>query len=96
MLKAKKGFENTIIEYRVGQATIKINVSDITQDHIDRAKHYCDLSTYVEEVQIVSEPTVYNPDIHDAETVMQSLLNDDRIEQLTELQEKPKRTRKRK
>jgi hypothetical protein len=78
MLKAKKGFENTIIEYRVGQATIKINVSDITQDHIDRAKHYCDLSTYVEEVQIVSEP------------------EDERIEQLTELQEKPKRTRKRK
>jgi putative ubiquitin-RnfH superfamily antitoxin RatB of RatAB toxin-antitoxin module len=78
MLKAKKGFEDTVIEYRVGQANIRIKVSDITEAHIERAKHYCDLSIYVEEVEIVSEP------------------EDERIEQLTELQEKPKRTRKRK
>jgi len=58
MLKAKKGFENTIIEYRVGQANIKIKVCDITHDHIEKAKYYCDLSAYVEEVQIVSEHEV--------------------------------------
>jgi hypothetical protein len=61
MLKAKKGFENTIIEYRVGQANIKIKVCDITTDHIEKAKYYCDLSAYVEEVQIVSEPEVVKP-----------------------------------
>jgi hypothetical protein len=61
MLKAKKGFENTIIEYRVGQANIKIKVCDITPDHIEKAKYYCDLSAYVEEVQIVSEPEIVKP-----------------------------------
>ena len=82
MLRPKKGFENTTIEYRVGTATLKIKVSDITADHIERAKHYCDLSTYVEEVNTVM--------------VTQDILNDERIEQLTELQTKPKRTRKKK
>jgi hypothetical protein len=56
MLRAKKGFENTVIEYKVGQANVRINVSDITEAHIERAKHYCDLSIYVEDVEIVSEP----------------------------------------
>ena len=96
MLKPKKGFENTVIEYRVGQATLKIKVSDITPDHIERAKNYCDLSMYVEEVKTVSKPTEYKAEVHDAETVMQEILNDDRIKQLTELQTKPKRTRKKK
>ena len=96
MLQPRKGFENTIIEYKVGLATLKIKVSDITPEHIERAKHYCDLSVYVEEVKKVSRPTEYKAEVHDAETVMQSILNDERIEQLTELQQKPKRTRKKK
>lgn len=72
MLKPKKGFENTVIEYRVGQATIKIKASDITQDHIDKAKHYVDLAYFVEEIK---EAVTYDPQKHDAETVMQDILN---------------------
>jgi hypothetical protein len=98
MLKPKKGFENTVIEYRVGTATLKIKVSDITADHIERAKHYCDLSMYVEDVTIVSTPKEYTPSVHNAETVMQDIIDDFRIEQLIDLQTKPKpkRTRKKK
>jgi hypothetical protein len=83
MLKPKKGFENTVIEYRVGQATIKIKASDITQEHIDKAKHYVDLAYFVEEIK---EAVIYDPEKHDAETVMQSILNEP----------KKKRTRRKK
>lgn len=86
MLKPKKGYENTVIEYRVGQATIKIKASDITQEHIDKAKHYVDLSYFVEEAVEVKEPTIYDPEKHDAETVIQSILNEP----------KKKRTRRKK
>jgi hypothetical protein len=51
---------------------------------------------YVEESKVVSTPTEYKAEVHDAETVMQEILNDERIAQLTELQTKPKRTRKKK
>ena len=74
MLKPKKGFENTAIEYRVGQATIKIRVSDITQDHIEKAKHYVDLSHFVEEQE--KKVVVYTPEIHEIETVIQKAINE--------------------
>jgi hypothetical protein len=88
MLRPRKGYENTEIEYRVGQATIRIKASDITREHIERAKHYCDLSAYVEEVVIE-----YDPKRHDAETIIQEYINQDSLEMLTELNS-PKKTRK--
>ncbi len=89
MLRPKKGFENTEIEYRVGQATIRIKASDITKQHIERAKNYCDLSLYVEEVVIE-----YDPKRHDAEAIIQEYINQDTLETLTELNAPVKKTRK--
>jgi hypothetical protein len=50
MLKIKKEFENTVIEYKIGTVKVKIKVCDITQNHIDLAKaHQVDLSYFFEE-----------------------------------------------
>ena len=88
MLKPKKGYENTVIEYRVGQATMKIKAEDITKDHIEKAKHYVDLSHFVEEVVVE-----YDPQKHDAEAIIQEYINQP-TENLLDLQT-PKKTRKR-
>ena len=56
MLKIKKEFENTVIEYKIGTVKVKIKVSDITQNHIDLAKaHQVDLSFFFEEEKVVQE-----------------------------------------
>ena len=88
MLKPKKGYENTVIEYRVGQATMKIRVEDITKDHIEKARNHVDLSFFVEEVV-----TEYDPQKHDAESIIQEYINQP-SEQLLDLQT-PKKPRKR-
>jgi hypothetical protein len=101
MLKPKKGFENSQVSFRVGSATHTIKVSDITPELMDKVKHHVDLSYFVEEVDIALElekefdmllsemeekhETIYNPEEHDIETVLQKHLN-----------EKPKKTRKKK
>jgi hypothetical protein len=55
MLKIKKEFENTVIEYKIGTVKVKIKVCDITQNHIDLAKaHQVDLSFFFEEVNEVT------------------------------------------
>jgi hypothetical protein len=91
MLKPKKGYENTVIEYRVGQATMKIRVEDITKEHIEKAKHYVDLSYFVEEVK-----SEYDPKKHDAENIIQEYMNQP-TEQILDLQTpKKKRTRRKK
>jgi hypothetical protein len=83
MLKPKKGFENSQVSFRVGSATHTIKVSDITPELMDKVKHHVDLSYFVEEVE--KPETIYNPEEHDIETVLQKVLN-----------EKPKKTRKKK
>ena len=91
MLKPKKGYENTVIEYRVGQATMKIRVEDITKEHIEKAKHYVDLAYFVEEVK-----SEYDPKKHDAENIIQEYMNQP-TEQILDLQTpKKKRTRRKK
>lgn len=55
MLKIKKEFENTVIEYKIGTVKVKIKVCDITQNHIDLAKaHQVDLSFFFDEVTDVT------------------------------------------
>lgn len=93
MLRPKKGFENSQVSFRVGTATHTIKVSDITPELMDKVKHHVDLSYFVEEVDVALEletevekhETVYDPEKHDIETVMQKAIN-----------EKPKKTRKKK
>ena len=87
MLRPKKGFENSQVSFRVGSNTFTIKVSDITPELMDRVKHHTDLSYFVEEVEKHEPITEYDPELHDAETVMQSLLNEE---------PKKKRTRKKK
>jgi hypothetical protein len=80
-------------------------VKDITPELMDKVKHHVDLSYFVEEVDIAlelekefdmlladmeekhepKEPIVYDPELHDIETIMQKAIN-----------EKPKKTRKKK
>lgn len=84
MLRPKKGFENSTVSFRIGSNTFTIKVSDITQDLVDKMKHHTDLSYFVEKHEPITE---YVPELHDAETVMQSLLNEE---------PKKKRTRKKK
>jgi hypothetical protein len=83
MLRPKKGFENSQVSFRVGSATHTIKVSDITPELMDKVKHHVDLSYFVEAVE--KHETIYNPEEHDIETVLQKHLN-----------EKPKKTRKKK
>lgn len=85
MLRPKRGYENSEISFRVGAATLTIKVSDITEELIHKYRHHLDLSEYVEKV----EPIEYDPEQHDAESI---------IQQYVELQtvEKPKKTRKKK
>lgn len=87
MLRPKKGFENSQVSFRVGSNTFTIKVSDITPELMDKVKHHTDLSYFVEEVEKHEPITEYDPEKHDAETVMQSLLNEE---------PKKKRTRKKK
>jgi hypothetical protein len=93
MLQPKKGFENTQIEYKLGQVGIKINVTDITYAHIEQAKRYnIDLGFYIEEsvqvpeqlLNIQTPSEAYEPEKHDIETVIQKAIN------------KPKKTRTKK
>ena len=72
MLRPKKGFENSTVSFRVGSNTFTIKVSDITPELMDRVKHHTDLSYFVEEYEPITE---YIPELHDAETVMQEILN---------------------
>ena len=87
MLRPKKGFENSQVSFRVGSNTFTINVKDITPELMDKVKHHTDLSYFVEEVEKHEPITEYDPEKHDAETIMQSLLNEE---------PKKKRTRKKK
>lgn len=93
MLKPKKGFENTTITFKVGAGSVTLNVSNITEDHIINFRNHIDLSYFVEK----HEPKVitkYVPELHDAETVIQSILNDP-TEEILDLQEPVKKPRKR-
>jgi len=73
MLKVRKGFEDAIIEYKLGTVKVKMAVKDITQQHIDNAKIY---GIYLDEF-MVNEPVKYNPKKHDIETIIQAKLNSD-------------------
>jgi hypothetical protein len=83
MLRVKKGYENTTLTFRVGQNEFTLRVDDITEEHISTFRHHIDLNMYVERYEPIKE---YIPELHDAETVMQSLLDEP----------KKKRTRKKK
>ncbi len=86
MLRPKKGFENSQVSFRVGSATHTIMVKDITPELMDKVKHHVDLGYFVEEEKHEpKEPTIYDPEKHDIETVIQKAIN-----------EKPKKTRKKK
>ena len=73
MLRAKKGYENTILSFKVGNTTCKLKVDDITEKDIESYKAHIDLNQYVEIYEPIKE---YKPERHDIETVMQSLLNE--------------------
>lgn len=87
MLRAKKGYENTELSFKVGQATFRMKVEDITEAHIEQFRNHIDLNHYVEKVDCETKQLIYAPDEHDVETVMQNYLD---------LQDQPKKTRRRK
>lgn len=88
MLRPKKGYENTELSFKVGQATFRIRVEDIKTVHIEQFKNHIDLAHFVEEV-----PVEYKPEEHDAETVLQNYLD---LQELQKDEPKKKRTRKKK
>lgn len=97
MLIPKDEFKNTVINVRVGNATIQIKAEDITQKHIEAYKNHVDLTYFVEEFTISEEPRKelldlqeYDPQKHDIKNVIQAEI-DNRLEE-----EKPKKTRTRK
>ena len=72
MLRAKKEFKNTTVSFRIGSNTFTVKVDDITPELIERVKHHTDLSYFMEEYEPITE---YIPELHDAETVIQEILN---------------------
>jgi hypothetical protein len=86
MLRPKKGYENTEVTYRVGSNTFTIKVSDITPELMERVKHHTDLSYFVEEFNPITE---YIPEIHDIETVIQNILNEEPKKKNTNKKKKP-------
>ena len=94
MLIPKEQFRNTVISIKVGNATIQLKAEDITHKHIEAYKNHVDLSYFVEDTIISEEPRKelldlqqYDPKKHDAESIIQAVIND-RVE--------PKKTRTRK
>ncbi len=84
MLRPKKGFENSQVSFRVGSATHTIKVSDITPELMDKVKHHVDLSYFVEEEKHEpKEPTIYDPELHDIETILQRELNEEKPKKKT-------------
>ncbi len=73
MLRARKGFENSTISFKVGANTFTIKVSDITPELMDKVKHHTDLSYFVEEYDPITE---YIPEEHDSKSIIQAAINE--------------------
>jgi len=90
MLIPKEQFRNTVISIKVGNATIQLKAEDITHKHIEAYKNHVDLSYFVEDTVISEEPRQqYDPKKHDAESIIQAVIN-------ASVEPKKTRTRKKK
>ena len=96
MLIPKEQFRNTVISIKVGNATIQLKAEDITHKHVEAYKNHVDLTYFVEETAISEEPRKellelqdYDPQKHDAESIIQAAINE-------RLEPKKRRTRKKK